>query len=141
MKTIVLDNVESVEYQDSLQAKGRLSNINVIFSKSGHIMNYFGPGLQLALDLLREQFPPKTVAERSLVERPVPTPIAFVIDAPTLEISAPVEKLKGLGYAQLMAAAKQAEQFGYFQSGGRWFNVEGLQQRIKAEIERRKPQA
>src|SRR5260370_762146 len=49
MKTIVLDNVESVEYQGSLPAKGRLSNINVIFSKSGHIMNFFGPGLQLTV--------------------------------------------------------------------------------------------
>jgi hypothetical protein len=141
MRTIALDNVESVQYQDSLITKGWLSSIHVVFSKSGHIMNYFGPGLRLALDLLREQFHPKTEAESSLVEQPVPTPIDFDIDVSTLEISASLEKLKDLGYTKLLAAAKQAEQFGYFQSGGRPLNVNGLREAIQTEINRQKPQA
>jgi hypothetical protein len=43
MKTIVLDNVERVEYLDSL-TKGRLNSIQVIFGGTGHIGNYYGPG-------------------------------------------------------------------------------------------------
>ena len=142
MDTIILDDIEKVEYQDTLR-KGHLTSISVIFGKSKHgaIMNYFGPGLTLALALLKDQFPPETEVERSLVARPVPTPIDFDIDTNTLELSAPLDKLKALGYPQLEGAAKQAEYFGYFSSGGRSFNVERLREAIQTEINRKKPQA
>jgi hypothetical protein len=142
MQNIKLDDIEKVEYQDTL-TKGHLSSIQVIFSKAKHgaIRNYFGPGLTLAFTLLNDQFPPQTEVERRLIERPVPTPIDFDIDPNTLEVSAPPDKLKDLRYVQLMAASKQAEDFGYFSSGGRSFNIERLHQRIKTEIERKKPQA
>ncbi len=67
MKTVVLDNVERVEYLDSL-TKGRLNSIQVIFGGTGRIGNYYGPGLRLAFALLRDQFPPQTVAERIMVD-------------------------------------------------------------------------
>jgi hypothetical protein len=142
MQNIKLDDIEKVEYQDIL-TKGHLSSIQVIFSKAKHgaIMNYFGPGLTLALALLKDQFPPETEAERNLVARPVATPIDFDIDPRTLEVSTSSKKLKDLGPKILLSAEKQAEQFGYFSSGGRSFNIERLRKRIKAEIERKKPQA
>src|ERR1700694_3834153 len=114
MKTIVLDNVEKVTYLDSPLTKGRLSGIQVIFTNMGRIATFYGPGLQLAFALLRDQFPPHTDAERILVERPVPTLIDFVIDPKTLEISAPLDKLKSVGYPHLLAAEQQAEMFSYF---------------------------
>lgn len=139
MKTVVLDNVERVEYLDSL-TKGRLNSIQVIFGGTGRIGNYYGPGLRLAFALLRDQFPPQTVAERIMVERPVPNPIDFDIDSDTLRISAPLDKLKGLDYKHLLAVEKQAEMFSYFLAGGRSFNIGGLWEEIQIEMERKKPQ-
>ena len=140
MTTIVLDNVETVKYLDSM-TKGRLSGIQVIFSKSGRIGSYFGPGLRLALALLKDQFPPQTDAERISIERPVPTVIDFVIDPNTLEISAPSDKLKNLGYLYLLAAEKQTEMFSYFRTDGRPFNIGGLRKEIRRQIVQQKPQA
>ena len=139
MKSVVLDNVERVEYRDSL-TKGRLNSIQVIFGGTGQIGNYYGPGLRLAFSLLRDQFPPQTLAERSMVERPLPNPIDFDIDSDTLRISAPLDKLKGLEYKHLLVAEKQAEMFTYFLAGGRSFNIGGLWEEIEIEIERKKPQ-
>ena len=116
MKTIVLDNVERVEYLDSL-TKGRLNSIQVIFGRTGQIGNYNGPGLRLAFALLRDQFPPQTVAERIMIERLVPNPIDFDIDSDTLKISAPLDKLKGLEYKHLLACRETSRNVQLLSSG------------------------
>ena len=139
MTTIMLDNVERVDYQDSM-TKSRLNSIQVTFRKTGQIGTYFGPGLRLAFALLRDQFPPQTVAERIMVKRPVPNPIDFDTDSDTLIISAPLDKLKGLECKHLLAAEKQAEMFSYFLAGGRSFNIGGLWEEIQIEMERKMPQ-
>ena len=141
MTTIVLDNVETVKYLDSPMTKGRLSSINVIFTKYGHIASFFGPGLILAFALLKDQFPPQTDAERILVERPVLTPIDLVIDPNTLEISAPLDKLKSLAYTHLLAVEEQAEMFIHFRVNGLPFKIDGLRAEIQREMDRKKPQA
>jgi hypothetical protein len=133
---VKLDNVEKVEYKATMKP-GWLTSIEVIFD-GGHIIHYDGSGLQLALDLLQDQFPPKTDAERSLVERRIETPIDFAIDTHTLEISASLDKLKGLSKNQLFGAQNQAQRFRYFLAGGRSFDIEGLLKQIQEEMDRKK---
>jgi len=140
MKTIVIDDVVKVEYQDTGR-KGQLTSIHVIFGNSGHIGSYFGPGLRLALDLLKDQFPPKTDAESTLVGRPFPYQVNLVIDPDTLVLSVRPANLKDLTYVQLMTVYEQAHHFNFFQAGGRPFNTDPLLSELQEEIKLKKPQA
>ncbi len=135
MRSIWLDNVSRVKYRDSLLMNGWLTHIHVVFTEPGQTGNYSGPGLRLALYLLEDQFGPQNDSERALVERLVPSSIDFDIDAKTLKLSAPPDGLQGLPPDQLIAAHKQAMQFGYFLSEGRSFKVDELLEQIQAAMD------
>ena len=134
MRSIPLDNVGRVKYQDSLK-KGWLTSIRVIFAEPGQVGHYLGPGLRLALFLVEDQFQPTSDFERLLVEQPLPSPIDFEIDPKTLRLSAPVDRLQELPPDQLIAAQEQARQFGYFLSDGRPFNIDGLLEQLQEAID------
>jgi hypothetical protein len=139
MKIIPLDNVETVQYQDFLM-NGWLTSIHVVFCRPRETGNYFGPGLRLALALLREQFPPSTNPEKMLVQQPFLSKIDFDIEPNTLRMSVPLDKLKRLDYRRLSAAQWQAKQFSHFQSDGHSFKIEELLTDIQSEMNRKKTQ-
>jgi hypothetical protein len=138
MNTKVIDDVVNVEYQDSTRL-GQLTNIHVVFGKTGHIGNYFGPGLRLALDLLKDQFPPKTDVERDLIRHPHPFPARLDINPDTLELFLKPSNLDELSYVQLMAVFEQVHHFNFFASRGRAFGTDPLLSELEKAITRKKP--
>jgi hypothetical protein len=138
MNTIVIDDVVKVEYQEGIAKLGQLTNIHVVFGKTGHIANYSGPGLLLALNLLKDQFPPKTDAERDLIKHPHPSPVRLGINPDTLELFLP-NNLDTLSYVQLFAAYEQMHHFNFFESKGRQFGTDPLLSRIQEALKLKQP--
>ena len=139
MNTIVIEDVVKVEYQEGIAKLGHLTNIHVVFGKTGHIANYSGPGLHLALDLLKNQFPPKTDAERDLIRHPFPSPVRLDINPDTLELFLKPSNLDELSRVQLQTVFEQVHHFNFFASRGRAFGTDPLMSELEKAILRKKP--
>jgi hypothetical protein len=138
MNTIGIDNVVEVEYRGT---SGQLTSIHVVFSNGGHVGSFFGPGLLLALDLLKNQFPPKTDADRDLIRHPFPSPSRARLDInpDTLELFLKPSSLDDVSYVQLQTVFEELHHFNFFESRGRAFGTDRLLGELEKAFLRKKP--